>query len=236
MSLDESRDQVARTEARRSQPGGPQRITRAEELRLALADEIIGGTLAPGATLDETLLAQRFNVSRTPVREALRQLAASGLVEAWPHRGAVVASLSHERLNAMFEAMAELEAICAGLAAERMSAAERQALQQIHEELRKLSYLGDPQRFHELNEIFHNAIYAGAHSDHLAEITLATRTRVQPFRRAQFRNLGRLAHSHAEHDRVVNAIVRGDRAGAAAAMREHIAMVREEYELYSDSI
>src|SRR5579864_6262690 len=131
MSLDESRDQVARTEARRSQPGGPQRITRAEELRLALADEIINGSLAPGATLDETLLAQRFNVSRTPVREALRQLAASGLVETRPHRGAVVASLSHDRLNALFEAMAELEATCAGLAAERMSAAERQALQQI---------------------------------------------------------------------------------------------------------
>jgi DNA-binding GntR family transcriptional regulator len=236
MSLDESPDQVTHTEARRSQPGGTQRVTRAEELRLALADEIIGGTLAPGATLDETVLAQRFNVSRTPVREALRQLAASGLVETRPHRGAVVATLSHERLNALFEAMAELEATCAGLAAERMSAAERQALQQIHEELRKLSYLGDPQRFHELNEIFHNAIYAGAHSDHLAEITLATRTRVQPFRRAQFRNLGRLAHSHAEHDRVVNAIVRGDRAGATSAMREHIALVREEYELYSDSI
>src|SRR3974390_2042239 len=236
MTLDETPEQVARTEARSSQSGRAARVTRAEELRLALADEIISGVLAPGATLDETLIAQRFNVSRTPVREALRQLAASGLVEIRPHRGAVVASLSHARLNAMFEAMAELEAICAGLAAERMSAVERQALQQVHEELRKLSYLGDPPRFHELNEVFHNAIYAGAHSDHLAEITLATRIRVQPFRRAQFRNLGRFAHSHAEHDRVVNAIVRGNRAGAAAAMREHIILVREEYELYSDSI
>src|SRR2546429_4180786 len=117
-----------------------------------------------------------------------------------------------------------------------MSASERHALQQTLEELRQLSYLGDPQRFHEVNETFHNAIYAGAHSEHLAEITLATRTRVQPFRRAQFRNLGRLAQSHAEHDRVVNAIGRGDRAGAAAAMREHISLVRGEYELYSDSV
>jgi DNA-binding GntR family transcriptional regulator len=236
MSLNESPERSTRSEARSAQSDGAKRITRAEELRLALADDIISGALAPGVTLDETQLAQRFNVSRTPVREALRQLTASGLVETRPHRGAVVASLSHERLNAMFEAMAELEAICAGLAAERMSAAERQALQAVHEELRKLSYLGDPQRFHEVNETFHNAIYAGAHSAHIAEITLATRVRVQPFRRAQFRNLGRLAHSHAEHDRVVNAIVRGDRAGAAAAMREHIILVREEYELYSDSI
>ena len=236
MSLNDSPETAVRSEAQPTRGDGAKRVTRAEELRLALADEIINGSLAPGATLDETLLAQRFNVSRTPVREALRQLAASGLIETRPHRGAVVARLSHERLNAMFEAMAELEATCAGLAAERMSATERQALQQIHEELRKLSYLGDPQRFHELNEVFHNAVYAGAHSDHLAEITLATRTRVQPFRRAQFRNLGRLAHSHAEHDRIVNAIVRGDRIGAVTAMREHIGLVREEYELYSDSI
>ena len=234
MSLNETQERNARV--RSAPPGGPKRVTRAEELRLAFADEIIRGALAPGASLDETVLAQRFNVSRTPVREALRQLAASGLVEIRPHRGAVVASLSQGRLDAMFEAMAELEAVCAGLAAERMSASERQQLQQIHEQLRKLSYLGEPQRFHELNETFHDAIYAGAHSDHLAEITLATRVRVQPFRRAQFRNLGRLAHSHAEHDRVVNAIVRGDRAAAAVAMRSHIARVREEYELYSDSV
>src|SRR5437764_205203 len=146
MSLNEQPSQATLSEARPARTAGGERMTRAEELRLALADEIINGSLAPGATLDETLLAQRFNVSRTPVREALRQLAASGLVETRPHRGAVVASLSHDRLNALFEAMAELEATCAGLAAERMSASERQTLQQIHEELRKLSYLGDPQR------------------------------------------------------------------------------------------
>jgi len=57
--------------------------------------------------------------------------------------------------------------------------------------------------------------------------------RVQPFRRAQFRNLGRLAKSHAEHDRVVIAILRGDKAGAANAMRAHIELVRGEYEIYT---
>src|SRR5947208_396030 len=119
----------------------------------------------------------------------------------------------------MFEAMAELEALCAGLAAERMSPAERHQLEAIHEELRVLSYTGNPDRFHEVNERFHNAIYAGSQNGYIAEITLATRVRAQPFRRAQFRNLGRLAKSHAEHDRIVVAILRGDRAGAAAAMR-----------------
>jgi DNA-binding GntR family transcriptional regulator len=216
-------------------PAAPQaKITRAEELRLQLADEIVRGALAPGAPLDETDIARRFSVSRTPVREALRQLAASGLVEARAHRGAVVARPSLDRLNGMFEAMAELEALCAGLAAERMTATERARLEAIHEELRVLSHAGNPERFHFVNERFHNTIYAGSQNDYIAEMTLATR--VQPFRRAQFRNLGRLAKSHAEHDRVVVAILRGDRIGAASAMRAHIELVRGEYEIYAVSV
>ena len=214
----------------------PDKITRAEELRLQLADEIVRGVLPPGAALDETDIARRFEVSRTPVREALRQLVASGLVDARAHRGAVVARPSIERLAGMFEAMAELEALCAGLAAERMSPAERHRLEAIHEELRVLSYAGNPDRFHEVNERFHNAVYAGSQNGYIAEITLATRVRVQPFRRAQFRNLGRLAKSHVEHDRVVLAILRGDRDGAATAMREHIMLVCQEYEAYAESL
>jgi DNA-binding GntR family transcriptional regulator len=213
-----------------------QKVTRAEELRLQLADEIVRGVLAPGAALDETDIARRFNVSRTPVREALRQLAASGLIDARAHRGAVVARPSVERLTGMFEAMAELEALCASLAAERMTPRERQRLEAVHEELRVLSYAGNPDRFHEVNERFHNTIYTGSQNAYIAEMTLATRVRVQPFRRAQFRNLGRLAKSHAEHDRVVVAIMRGDRTGAAAAMRAHIELVRDEYEIYAVSV
>jgi DNA-binding GntR family transcriptional regulator len=214
----------------------PDKVTRAEELRLQLADEIVRGVLAPSSALDETDIARRFGVSRTPVREALRQLVASGLVEARAHRGAVVAQPSLERLTGMFEAMAELEALCAGLAAERMTAAERQKLEAIHDELRVLSHAGNPERFHEVNERFHNAVYAGSQNGYIAEMTLATRVRVQPFRRAQFRNLGRLAKSQAEHDRVVVAILRGDKIGAAAAMRAHIELVRGEYELYAVSL
>src|ERR1700743_616248 len=214
----------------------PYKITRAEELRLQLADEIGRGALPPGAALDETDIARRFKVSRTPVREALRQLVASGLIDARAHRGAVVARPSIDRLSGMFEAMAELEALCAGLAAERMQPTERHYLEAVHEELRVLSHAGNPERFHEVNERFHNAIYAGAQNDYIAEITLATRVRVQPFRRAQFRNLGRLAKSHAEHDRVVIAIMRGDRNGAANAMRAHIERVHGEYEIYAGAV
>ena len=212
------------------------RKTLAEELRLSLADDIVRGVLQPGAALDESELARRFGVSRTPVREALRELTASGLVEARPHRGAIVARPSEERLIGMFEGMAELEALCAGLAAQRMTIAERNTLEAVHEELRTLIQLGDPQRYHELNEAFHAAIYAGVHNAYLADLTFATRRRVQPFRRAQFRNLGRLAKSHVEHDSVVLAILRGAQQGAADAMRAHIMTVRDEYEAYVGSL
>lgn len=212
------------------------RTTRAEELRVLIGDEIVRGVLAPGGPLDETELAQRFHVSRTPVREAIRQLAASGLVETRPHRGSVVAQPTEERLIGMFEAMGEVEGLCAGFSAERMTPVERRNLEAIHEELRQLIKVGDPDRHHEINERFHNAIYSGAHNEYFAELAEATRARVRPFRRAQFRNLGRLTKSYREHDAVVIAIMRGDRVSAIAAMREHILTVREEYEAYVASL
>ena len=219
---------------RANEPAGRQ--TLAETLRLQLADEIVRGALAPGIALDETELAKRFAVSRTPVREAIRLLAAIGLVETWAHRAAVVARPSPARLTGMFEVMAELEALCAGLAAGRMTSTERRELEAAHDQLRALIHSGDPQRYHEINEAFHGVIYAGAHNEHLAELTLATRVRVSPYRRAQFRNLGRLAKSHVEHDRVVMAVLRGDRDGAAATMRAHIRIVSDEYWEYAKAV
>lgn len=207
--------------------------TRTETLRAQLADEIVSGALAPGTPLDEQELAARFGVSRTPVREAIRQLSASGLVSVRPHRGAVVALPTPAELNDMFEAMAELEALCAGLAARNMTAAERRGLERLHEELRVLVQQGDPARYHERNEAFHTAIYAGSHNSYLAELTLMTRTRVAPFRRAQFRASGRLGGSYAEHDLIVQAILRGDQAAAAAAMRAHIGIVRDAFRSYA---
>ena len=147
---------------------------------------------------------------------------------------AVVARPTHHDLIGMFEVMAELKSLCAGYAAERMTGGERRGLEDVHEKLRVLIQSGDPQRYHEVNEAFHGTIYAGAHNGYLADLTLSTRGRVQPFRRAQFRNLGRLAKSHLEHDRVVQAILRGERTLAAQTMYGHIIKVRDEYEHYTE--
>jgi DNA-binding GntR family transcriptional regulator len=206
--------------------------TLAGRLRMHLSDEIVRGELAPGMVLDEMEIARRFQVSRTPVREAIRLLGASGLVEARPHRSAVVARPDKPQLSAMFEALRELEALCAALAAERMTAAELAALQRVQRTLLDVANSEDPQRYHELNDDFHVKVYAGAHNPHLADLTLATRTRIAPFSRAQFRTGGRLALSHKEHARIVAAIIKGSPEKAAAAMRAHIGSVYDAYIVY----
>jgi len=206
--------------------------TLADRLRMQISDDIVRGELAPGAVLDEMELARRFNVSRTPVREAIRRLEASGLVDARPHRSAVVARPGLLQIVSMFEVLRELEVLCAGFAAERMTKAEHAELQRIHRSLRPVVRSGDPQRYHEINEHFHAAIYAGSHNAHLARLTAETRARIAPFSRAQFRTLGRLGESHEEHERIVAAILHGAREAATTEMRAHIESVHEAYAGY----
>lgn len=199
--------------------------TSVEEIRRGLAERIISGTLLPGTALDETQLAAEFAVSRTPVREALRLLASSGLVDQKPHAKALVAKPDEDELAGMFEVMGYLEALCAGLSAIAMARPERDALDALHTKMSGLVRDGDAARYAEANDAFHAAIYDGAHNAYLAELTRSTRQRLQPFRRAQFGELGRLLKSHAEHGLIVEAILRGDRAAAEGAMRSHISIV-----------
>jgi len=203
----------------------PQNKTITDDLYRRLADDVISGRLAPGTRLEEQALADKFRVSRTPVREALGQLAAAGLAEKEPHRGVFIKSITPRQLDEMFEYMAELEASCARLAAERMTTDERRRLMTMHETTRGLSRAGTPDDYEKQNLEFHALLYQGAHNSHLEEVTFLTRKRLAPFRRAQFRVLGRLANSFREHDLVVSAIIRGDGAGAAEAMRSHMLTV-----------
>lgn len=108
--------------------------TTVDDMLSILADEIISGEIAPGTKLDARVIAERFAVSRTPVREMFGHLAAMGLVEKRPNRGVTVANITDELLMAMYEAMSELEAACARLCALRMTLEERQSLQRLHKE------------------------------------------------------------------------------------------------------
>lgn len=201
--------------------------TTVDQMVRAIADRIVTGALRPGEKLDEVSMASQYEVSRTPVREALGQLSAMGLVDRRPNRGAIVAVVTQEHLASMFESMAELEAICARLSAERMTTAERHALQREHQASARLVRLGAEEEYEAYNTAFHSRLYNGAHSSHIHELTAATRNRLAPFRRAQFRLAGRLAKSWDEHEAIVTAIMRGDAAAAGAAARAHVSIVSE---------
>lgn len=190
-----------------------------------LSQDIVSGALPPGENLDESGLAGRFGSSRTPVREALRQLAAMGLVERPPNRRARVAIITDARLTAMFEAMAELEATCARLSAQRMSARERQLLAEAHEDSAALLREGSAAAYAAHNIDFHTRLYDGARNEYLRDLVLAMRERLAPFRDAQFRLPGRVRKSWDEHDAIVRAILRADPEEAARATRAHMVTV-----------
>jgi DNA-binding GntR family transcriptional regulator len=196
--------------------------TRTDRIAGEIADAIASGDLSPGSRLDEQALAVRYGVSRTPVREALRQLGTTGLVEMRPRRGAVVAALTPERLSELFVAMGEVEATCARLAAQSMSPIERRRLRAMHDAMGELADSGDTGGYARANIAFHGAIYEGAHNGVLSDFALGLRSRLQSYRQAQFRVAGRLPRSHAEHGAVVAAIVEGQAARAHAAMLDHV--------------
>ncbi len=199
-----------------------ERMLLSDQIRNALTDEIASGQLLPGSALDETLLAARFNASRTPVREALRELAASGLVEARPRRGVIVARTTPERIMDMFEAMAEIEATCVRLATYRMTPLERGELIDLHNASADMVAAGDVDAYDAFNRKFHEKIYLATHNSFLAEQALATRLRMAAFRRTQLRESNRIAHSRAEHQAVISAIAQGDGEQAARNMRAHM--------------
>ncbi|MFK0331014.1 GntR family transcriptional regulator [Rhizobium sp. NPDC090275] len=201
--------------------------TTVEQMVRAIADMIVTGVMHPGERLDELSLAVRFDVSRTPVREALRELGAMGLVDREPNRSAVVANVTEAYLHSMFEAMSELEAICARLAAERMTVDERHALELEHRASARLVHANAQEDYAAHNTEFHTRLYRGAHNDHIYEMVTQTRARLAPFRRAQFRLPGRLAKSYDEHDVIVTAIMRGDSAAASQAAFSHVAIVSD---------
>jgi DNA-binding GntR family transcriptional regulator len=201
--------------------------TTVDQMVRAIADHIVTGALRPGTKLDEMSLATRFLVSRTPIREALGQLSAMGLVDRRPNRGAIVAVVTQEHLSSMFESMAELEGICARFSAERMTPGERRALEREHGGSARLVHLGAEEDYEAHNTEFHTRLYRGAHSKHIYELVTMTRSRLAPFRRAQFRLPGRLAKSWDEHDVIVTAIMRGDGIAAGAAAKAHVSIVSE---------
>lgn len=196
--------------------------TLANALRRRLGDEILEGRYAAGAQLNEQSIADRFNVSRTPVREALKQLQAAGLVEMRPHRNATVARLDEKRLESMFEAAAEMEIWAARLAAKRMTLIERHRLKHAFEDGAKALGQNDPEAYSRANRSFHQAIIDGAHNEFLVTMSNIVRFPAAPYRKAQFTRPERMQGSHEEHAAILEAISNGLADEASVAMERHL--------------
>lgn len=200
-----------------------------ERLREAIEEEIATGRLLPGAHLDELELAARFGVSRTPVREALSLLVGEGLVENRPRRGAVVAQLTPHRLIEMFEVMAELEAMCARLAARRMSDEDLATLESAHEACRGAATARDSDAYFYANERFHYALYRAGHNAFLFEQCASLQRKLRPYRRLQLRVRNRLQKSFDEHQGILDALKKGDAEAAVDSVRSHVIVQGERF-------
>jgi len=185
---------------------------------------IVAGRLANGERLDEARLAERFGCSRTPLREALQGLAASGLVQLVARRGAFVRHPGFEEMVEMFEVMAELEALCGRLAARRVTTEVLTALRGTERACAAAVAAGDTDRYYAENERFHLLLYAASGNGFLATEAARLHRRLQPFRRMQLQVRDRMAQSLTEHREVIAALERGDGAAAARALRDHVAV------------
>lgn len=197
---------------------------------------IAEGQFKDGERLDEMRLARDFGVSRTPLREALRLLSATGLVELIPNRGAFVRQPDFTRLVEMFEVMAEVEAWCARLAAGRITKAQLLLLRKAASACEAALQAQDYKRYYAENATFHTMIYEASGNGFLAEEAANLHRRLKPFRQAQLSFGDRLSQSMMEHREILLALEAADAARADSVMRDHIRVQGSIYEEYRQSM
>jgi DNA-binding GntR family transcriptional regulator len=197
-------------------------VKASERIHQTIESQISAGTLLPGDPIDEDQLCTQFGVSRTPVREALLQLKASGLLSSLPRGGMVVAKMDIAQLFAMWELLAELEGMCARYACERMGKPERDALADAHRASEQCVIEEDAVGWQQANKAFHEIIYVGARNPYIRQEILRTRTRTQAYRQHAFGAIGRLRTSFEGHGRILAAVLARDPAAAGAAAFSHL--------------
>lgn len=202
--------------------------SRVMQLVEQISQAIIDGELAPGTRLDEAGLAARFGTSRTPIREALAEICARGLAERQPYRGVAVTVPDRAVLLDRFEALAEIEALCAGLAAHRASMDDMLA---IEDDLLQMETAA-PESYRQANFAFHDRVCAMARNSELSRMVEGLRLRLEAVRRAQLSRSDRQRRSQQEHRELVTALCDRDAERAASVMRNHLrAAAREAVDL-----
>ena len=198
-------------------------LTHGEIVRIGIESDILNGVLLPGDTLDESSLAEKYGVSRTPVREAIANLVQTGLVEKPARHRAHVSQMDTSRLIELFEAISELEGLSARLAAERMTTADKDRLVSTHEEAGAiLDQNGDKEAYSAIGRRFHREVLYACRNGALIDMTDTLATRLVPFRRYQVMNVpGRLEQNQKDHDDILAALLAGDADQAYTLMRDH---------------
>lgn len=212
----------------------PYPATAADRIRQTLEDQIVNAELPPGLALDEALLAQRCGVSRTPVRDALLQLSAQGFVHIKPRVGIFVAALEPGELANMFETLAYLEGLCAGLASQRITKAARRDLLAAHRDAEPDRASARPGGYAAANFAFHDVLYRASGNDYLVQQIMAIRKRTHPYRLRHFDQPGRLACSWREHSSVLDAVLDGDERAASQAATRHIVEGGQQFREFAE--
>ena len=198
---------------------------KADVITSALERQIVEGQRAPGTRLDERSLAKEFGVSRTPIREAIRQLASMGLIEDLGRRGIIVPKPTAAALLDAFLVVAELEGIAARLAAQRVAPDE---LTLLHDANDACAATETVAAFNATNMALHNGIIAGSHNRLLKDQLRSARPMTFPYRHHLTTAPGYMARSVIEHAAVIDAIANGDGQTAQTAMTGHVNLQGEE--------
>jgi DNA-binding GntR family transcriptional regulator len=197
--------------------------TLASIVQQKIVNDIAHGVLPPGLRLEEEYLARHYHVSRTPVREALRQLSALGIVEIRHRQGVIVAARSIEHFQNLLELVADLEASAARYAAQRMTEDEQQKLAALHNQIGIIAAQSAVSRFDNANLTLHQLIHEGARNNILQNGIQQMRMRTLPYTRMEFiSERRRMEISHMEHNAIVSAILRREPDMAYHAMRLHV--------------
>ena len=210
--------------------------TRTEILLSEIEKLIVNGSMVPGQRLDEMVLAKKYGVSRTPVREAIRALTAIGLVQNTGKQGSQVAKLSRSMLIEMFELMAVLEGMCAQLAARRATKNQLFEMQKTHELLEKTFEKGTHKEFYNVNLQFHDLLYNASHTQYLAEETLRLRRRLSPYRMRVTFQPGRMNSTLEEHNKILIAIKKGESELAKNEAISHLRLIGNDLEDFIASV
>ena len=190
-----------------------------QEVAELLRQRIFNRELTPGSWIDELKLAEEYGISRTPLREALKVLAAEGLVTMKVRRGAYVTEVSERDLTDVYHLLALLESDAAGVVATQASDAQLKELQELHRELEKS--VNNREAFFQINERFHMRLLDIADNRWRDQMVADLRKVMKLNRHNSLLKSGRIEESLAEHQAILNALLARDAKAAAQAMQAH---------------